>query len=798
MSFWSVVIPAEATNLIANPSGELGTTGYAAISGGAVASETTLAFWGIKSVSYTPTATTTDGISYPVTLATTTAYSLLVWVRGVLSVPYRLQLYDVTGTAVLGAFSFTGTGDWERLTLLATTGANASCAVRVVKDNSASVGVFYLDGLVLVAGSDDHTYVDGDQPGCYWLGTPHASTSTRRGDTNDGGRIVDFDDLVGSSINTVAQIGGTGMPPLSHIAISYGGPQGGAAFQEDVPQPRVFTLTLQIHGASYINRHALRRALLDAFKPDRASPQQPCHLRYTGAGAPLSIRASYDEGLGINQWLGYSETIPLRFIADDPYWYGEGEQHVNIVGAVQTSATYLLTRSSGVWTAASGFNGAIYALAWGTNGLLYIGGAFTNAGSANGDYIVAYDPVTATYTPLGTGMNGAVRAIAIYSDGRVFAGGDFTTAGGGAAARIAVYTPGTNTWAALGAGCDGIVRALAIDYTPNSGTTPMLYVGGDFVDGGGSGADYLAAYAIGAGTWGVVGSDTALNALVRALATAPLGGVYVGGDFTNGDGNAAIDYIGYFTGLAWEALGSGMNALVRALAVSPATGTLYAGGDFTTAGSVAAARVAAFEGAAWVALSDGLSATVRALVADSRGGVYAAGDFVGTGTRTMRFVSYWTGEHGLWVDAQIDTDGYTSALALDARERLALGVETNVIAIVPNGAATIVNNGSAAAYPRVLLDGTSLINLISVVNQRSGAALYVNFLFASSGDLITIDFATASVVSRTRGNLRGVILPVSQFGTWQLLPGENPIVVSNNTLGTMYMLWTERFWSNDG
>ena len=73
--------------------------------------------------------------------------------------------------------------------------------------------------------------------------------------------------------------------------------------------------------------------------------------------------------------------------------------------------------------------------------LLIVAGSFTTAGGLTANHIAAWNPVTSTWSTLGTGFNGDVNALVVWDpDGarpappRLIAGGSFTTAGGVAAA----------------------------------------------------------------------------------------------------------------------------------------------------------------------------------------------------------------------------------------------------------------------------------------------------------------------------------------------------------------------------
>jgi hypothetical protein len=81
---------------------------------------------------------------------------------------------------------------------------------------------------------------------------------------------------------------------------------------------------------------------------------------------------------------------------------------------------------------------------------------------------------------------------------------------------------------------------------------------------------------------------------VNALAATPEGVLYAAGNFTFADGRPA-NFISYWDGGAWQALGSGFNLIAYALALNGSD--LLVGGDFTTAGNKRSSRLALWHGA---------------------------------------------------------------------------------------------------------------------------------------------------------------------------------------------------------
>lgn len=94
-----------------------------------------------------------------------------------------------------------------------------------------------------------------------------------------------------------------------------------------------------------------------------------------------------------------------------------------------------------------GTNHQVHAIVADASGNIYIGGAFTFAGTAPANFIVKWNG--STWSALGSGMNDYVWALAVIGSD-LYAGGGFTAAGGVAANRIAKWDG--STWSTSGSG----------------------------------------------------------------------------------------------------------------------------------------------------------------------------------------------------------------------------------------------------------------------------------------------------------------------------------------------------------
>ena len=171
-----------------------------------------------------------------------------------------------------------------------------------------------------------------------------------------------------------------------------------------------------------------------------------------------------------------------------------------------------------------------------------------------------------------------------------------------------------------------------------------IYIGGDFRVASNGPANYVAKWD---GTaWRSLGTGPAngMNGRVNALAVAPNGDVYAGGDFTQAVGIAA-NRVARWDGMAWSPLGTGVAigsmfpSGIYAVAVA-ANGDVYVGGIFAQAGGIAANGAAKWDGTAWSPLGTSTNGFVQALTFGVNGKLYAGGSFSATGDGSKVMVNF--------------------------------------------------------------------------------------------------------------------------------------------------------------
>ena len=124
------------------------------------------------------------------------------------------------------------------------------------------------------------------------------------------------------------------------------------------------------------------------------------------------------------------------------------------------------------WSAVgAGIGGSADAIAVASDGTIYVGGTFQQAGGVPAQYIAKWDGTA--WTSLGD-ANDWVFTLVIGTNDVLYAGGPFTQIGGVDATRIAVFNPVTQAWSAIGVGFNNPVEAIL------EGPDGCLYAAGGF------------------------------------------------------------------------------------------------------------------------------------------------------------------------------------------------------------------------------------------------------------------------------------------------------------------------------
>ena len=616
---------------------------------------------------------------------------------------------------------------------------------------------------------------------------------------------VDIDATYGTV--TTAMVG-AGMPPLSHN-VTQQALIPGALLQSIKVQPRVLQLNLTIPGTTLATYHSIRKDLLDVFKPNTGGTLTPVELRYTGANSTTAVKVLgyYDGGLegNMDSAGGYFERLAARFICYDPYFYVTSVTNVDVAESASVAdADYVVKRVSGVWSNVNtAFNATVRCAAIDASGNLYLGGAFTNVGDGDGDYIVKVAASNGALSSLGTGAGGGnVNAIAIGPDGTVYAGGEFTWMGGVANTDGIAKWDGAN-WTALGTGVSSgtnHVGALCIDHAGN------LYAAGQFSLMGGV-ANTLRIAKWDGSNWTALG--TGLNANPFALVAGRDGLVYVGGLMTAANG-VTVNRVAAWTGTTFVNAGSSLltgsgSEYVVCMALGP-DGSLYAGTNYATDSCFRR-----LSGTAWESL--GVATALNAMAFDEEGQLWIggtgslvwAGDTGSGGTSGAGDnAAIWNGS--VWSATPIDLPGSAQVYCIVHRgTRTVIGYDTAGTATAATQT-TVANGGTAPAYPVITIartgGTTALVQYLR--NETTGQTLYLNYdLLAGETLTITLTPGAKAITSSYFGNVIGLaLLPNSDFATWCLQPGNNTVSMYVYQVGSPTLTTTCTFnaphWGADG
>lgn len=328
-------------------------------------------------------------------------------------------------------------------------------------------------------------------------------------------------------------------------------------------------------------------------------------------------------------------------------------------------ATNLLSWDGNSWTKEAICTGAVRRIAFTKTGDLVAAGALIAVGASTATTTVGYTAVRIndTWKPLGTGLNSSVCALVVLPDNSIVVGGTFSIAGSGVANHIARWQD--EQWLPLGitpsTGINGPIYAVAV--APNGD----VYVGGDFTIAGTTTANSIARWD---GTqWYSLGSG--VNGTVNALAIGKNGMVYAGGSFTKAGGEMA-NALAQWNGVQWKSLNNNQaHARIYALALAN-DDLLYAGGLFASIGETSAncvARLTQYQ-SRWSAMGSGVNSTVYA-IACRDGKVFIGGSFSVTSGSTLNGIAEWDGSR--WLPLAKGVEGSVSALSLDGQGQLYAG-----------------------------------------------------------------------------------------------------------------------------
>ena len=347
--------------------------------------------------------------------------------------------------------------------------------------------------------------------------------------------------------------------------------------------------------------------------------------------------------------------------------------------------------------------------------LRYIGARLRNTGQWENLGLTA-NPTT----------NGTIYAIKYNPfDGLVYVGGDFTGMDGVAGRDYAaVYNPQDNTWATLGAGSAVSAPVFAIAIAPNGD----VYFGGDFLNLGGATGDYLAYWDISHATWlGVAGLGTGR---VYALEFGLDNTLYIGGNFVNWAALGADYCVKYPIGGVFTVMDAGneLDTIVRAIRKHP-NGDIYIGGSFTTFGANVCNYWCRYDGTDYQIIDTGLSAGVYAIDIADNGDVFLGGAFTNAGDSNGDYIARWTGQQFVSLGTGLNNLPHVIKIGPDGM--LYTGGEFTAAGGITVADRTAKWNGYTWAHLDVDLFGAPIVYAIETCRQdlvvKQNYDLYIGF-----------------------------------------------------------------------
>ena len=570
--------------------------------------------------------------------------------------PLRLLLSLHIAATVLAAAAHAQPGAWEPT--FAVPGAYYDGRFGVPQGQVHAVAE--TDGLLCIAG--DFSLIDfteAEAIAC-WNGTKwSALDGDVQGDVADiafgpsgslfvGGTFTHVVQPDGTKleVNGVAEWTGVGWQPLG----------GGLVYTLNEPQPGVVhALVVSPSGEVVVGG-----LFTSASNPDGTETETAGLARWTGTAW---------------ETLGEINAVGVRALAFDDeghlyaggqFFGGEALPEGTGVGIARWDGAAWAPLGRGI----SHVGHSVAAIAFDTNGDVYVGGRFDAVLQSNGDEVASRDVVRWNGTQwhaLGGGVVASdygVQSLAVTQEG-VYVGGDFDEV---------IQPDGTPLASPDLARWNGTLWEAVSGFEPSSQRVRVLAVraGGSLLVGGlfpglvqPTGeplpVSSLATRAVD-GTWSPVSAISTRNGLnggVTALTDDGCGALFVGGPFT-ATGTLPTRHLARWDGEGWHPLGGGIsdpisehlgNPLPLALAARGCD-DVYVGGSFQTAHQadgteLTANGIARWNGTQWEALGGGTNGVVTALAGDGDG-VYVGGAFTEVyqpdgAVVPARNIARWTG-----------------------------------------------------------------------------------------------------------------------------------------------------------
>ena len=770
MGWISIFIPEANENIYLNPSAEA--DGNYAASGATVTRDTAHSRFGCNAYKIVMGGAN-QGVNLTTKAATNAGHYHTFYVWGTVTGSLQISMNGGTNwntAAIVGG----STGGWVRYGV-SIPQAQANGSTRADFRDTASDGTIWVDGFQAEAKAYYTSYTDGDQDGCRWSGLRHAGVSTRSAQYRLGGREQD---LLTTYAITVRQMAGYGLPPIQNNTMPYS-LLPGAEFQSDHIGQRTIVLTCNLNDATIPLLQSKRKKLMNFLYPGAYAGAQEVLLGFKSqhTGRTVYGKFRYAGGLegqslqaGGSAVEGNADT-KVTLTACDPFYYEDNaEAAALVVQRTVTTDTTCAVRVDGVWQA-MGAN----VLSQDTNCILvdkqrhriYIGTNGTTAGGVTINYFGYYDGSANTFVAVGgatKGTNGNVSNLALAPNGDVWGVGAFTQAGGSATKSVFRYNVAADTFTVFNLSGTGAWYQVAID------TAGKVYLGGTMVNWNGDAAqDYITVYDPDAGTWAALGTSP-FSANEYPFVGGPSMGIDPAGRLVVASYSAAgtAGALRRWSGTAWSLLAStDTSGNLRALLIR-ADGTYIVGGAFTTLGGVTCPNAAQYSGSAVAAILGVAAASTITCIAEWQGLCVLVAD---AGTVPLQL---WNGYSLLPMDAAPGSAWINAATAYE--DELYIAGDVTWGGVVCAGQTTLAVTCTAETKPKIYLtSGTSAYCTVAwLENVTTSERLYLG-LTLRSGEIVTIDCASQTVISDWRGEITSQPLEGSDWSDFHLQPGSNVI-----------------------
>ena len=286
-----------------------------------------------------------------------------------------------------------------------------------------------------------------------------------------------------------------------------------------------------------------------------------------------------------------------------------------------------------------------------------------------------------------------------------------------------------------------------------------------------------------------------VNGIVHAIAVAPNGDIYVGGDFREAS-KVKVNAIARWNGSQWSDVGGGVSnsfntSIIRDMIF--VGNDLYVVGSFSKAGNVTAINIAKWDGTNWSAVGNGVG-DVRTI------GIYQNELYIGGGPllipndTTIKSIAKWDGSNFVKVGDGIGDNAYVNSLAVINNELYIGGsfsaagnVSVNNLAKWNGSSWSDVGGGVTGSFP--------FISSIRAI----GNELYVCGKFDQAGGI------TAKGIAKWNGNSWTVfgdgLGSSSNYAYDIAVMGSDIYVTGNIQYGTVYghlVKWNGTSWQEVG